>query len=214
MRLPAALLLALFGLTACSPVLRNTGPGEVEDDDDAQDDDDLANDDDDIAWDDDDDTPTPDDDDSWDDDDDDAWDDDDDSWGDDDDAWDDDDIDPEGCDGPESLVLGAWVFDTDGNAGSTFSTTDELTLEAWVSNPCDVPIVFTTSSSCLVDPWSLEAASGLGIGRGCDDAETDWWIDAGGTLYDTEFWGTMDTDDYFWSIGFFDQWLETWFEVL
>ncbi len=187
------LLLAATLLVACPPVLT---PGTPSDDDDTvgddDDDDDTVGDDDD-----DDDSVGDDDDDSVDpgDDDDDSVDPGDDD--DDDDATDDDDSGPCGVD---DLAFTVHIEDVAGTIGTAWSTTDDLIAVGTVTNTCPFDVSFVTSSTCLLEPWTLAGSS---TGRGCGDAETGWTVLQGDVLLDVEPIGTQAADTYTFEATFF-----------
>jgi hypothetical protein len=188
------LVLALLPLTGCPPT--------IGDDDDSGDDDDATGDDDDATGDDDDATGDDDDatgdDDDDDDDDDDATgdDDDDDATGDDDDDSGDDD-DSAAC-GSADLTATMEIRDADGNAGTSFTTTDDLTFAGILWNPCSDDVVLTSISTCLVASWSVENSNGMGMGAGvaCGDSMTDFTVPADGSLEDTVNWGLLPAETY------------------
>ena len=166
--------------------------GTGDDDDSGDDDDDDSGDDDDATGDDDD--STGDDDDSTGDDDD-STGDDDDSTGDDDDSTGDDDDSAEPC----GLTLSAEVRDASGQAGTTFSPSDSLTLAGVATNNCPFDISVTTNSGCFVGGYTLTPANGTPIPPiypFCTAVITNWNI-LQGTSQDGPWpYGTLPADTY------------------
>ena len=163
-------------------------------------------------------TPALDDDDSSDDDDtttddDDTVDDDDDATMDDDDTGDDDDDDDTEPCGLNELRLDLQVIG-DFGPGTSFDSFESITLLGTLENNCPFEQRFETNSGCLLEPWTLSNDStGVGEGRGCDDAITSWSVEQGGVLEDEVQMGQLSPGQWTWSATFMNQEASVQFQV-
>jgi len=84
------------------------------------------------------------------------------------------------------LVFTAEVRDPSGSACSTCPADVPLDLVGMVSNPCTSDLTLTTSSSCLVDSWTItEAHTGTTVLAGvpgCYEVITDWVVPTAGSV--------------------------------
>ncbi len=96
------------------------------------------------------------------------------------------------------LLLTAEVRDSAGVAGTSFGPRDSLSMVAVLSNPCAADITVTTSSNCLFTGWSVEDSRGTasGVAVACRPVITTWTVAAGGSLEESQSWGTLRVDGY------------------
>ncbi len=118
---------------------------------------------------------------------------------DDDDIMDDDDV--ADC-GPWDWPLELMALGDDGVPTEVFGAGEQITLVGRITNTCAEGFAVQTNSGCLLDPWVLEAASGVGEGRGCDDAITLWDFAPGQMQQDSVPVGMLQADTWTWRAGF------------
>jgi hypothetical protein len=96
------------------------------------------------------------------------------------------------------LLLTAEVRDSAGVSGTSFGPRDVLSMVAVLSNPCATDIVVSLAADCLFTGWSVEDSrgSGTGVGIACRPIATSWTVPAGGTLEESQSWGSLRVDNY------------------
>ncbi len=96
------------------------------------------------------------------------------------------------------LVLTAEVRDSAGVAGTSFGVRDSLSMVAVLTNPCTSDVSVKTASDCLFTGWSVEDSrgSGSGVAVACRPVVTTWTVPAGGSLEESQSWGTLRADSY------------------
>ena len=106
------------------------------------------------------------------------------------------------CSGTD-LVLTAEVHDSAGVSGTSFSSREPLSMVAVLSNPCTTDVSLTTASDCLFTGWTVEDSRGAGSGVAvaCHPVATAWTVPAGGTLEESQSWGTLRVDTYVLSVS-------------
>jgi hypothetical protein len=101
----------------------------------------------------------------------------------------------------DDLVVRQVVMNALGLWGTSFTTDDSLRLVGEVINECGNAVAFTTNDSCLMSSWSLQGP-GTGTGMGCDDAITDWTLQPGERVSQTEDVGQLPVGNYTFGMQF------------
>jgi hypothetical protein len=76
------------------------------------------------------------------------------------------------------LSLAVEVRDANGQADTSFTTADNLTFVAVATNTCAGTLSFS-SAGCLVDGWTLQAASGTSTEVTDTCTAADWTLESG-----------------------------------
>lgn len=96
------------------------------------------------------------------------------------------------------LVYTVEVRDSRGVAGTSFATTESLTVAGVVTNPCPTEITFSTSNTCLVTDivMSGSGSMGYGVSFACGGAVTLWSVTPGASIEVAEVVGRLPADTY------------------